>query len=66
MLPPELLLFDEKYFHQIIRLEREGNENIFRAILFQLYSAGVVSYTVDCVARTVTYYGADDVRITQY
>lgn len=57
--------FDDKRLYEVINHERNENGHVFRLLLLGLWSAGVVRYTVDCIARTVTYYGADDAQVTQ-
>ncbi|HEJ0404577.1 DUF1398 family protein [Serratia marcescens] len=56
---------DNKRLYEVINHERNEGSHVFRAFLSGLWSAGVVRYTVDCIARTVTYYGADDVQVIQ-
>lgn len=57
--------FDDKHLYEVINHERNEDGHAFRSLLLGLWSAGVVRYTVDCIARTVTYYGADDAQVTQ-
>lgn len=63
MVSQELPLFDDKKLYQVVGRAREGHYKSFRAFLFELYAAGVASYTVDCVVRTVMFYGGDDACI---
>ncbi|HEJ7277306.1 TPA: hypothetical protein SMF98_003976 [Serratia marcescens] len=57
--------FDDKRLYEVIHHERNEGGHAFRAFLLGLWSAGVVRYTVDCIARTVTYYCACDAQLTQ-
>lgn len=49
---------NEMALYRAISEDRKGNTT-FQAFLAAIWTAGVVSYTVDFVARTVTYYGAE-------
>ena len=66
MVPQELPQLDDKKLYQAFRLAREGCDKRFRAFLFELCAAGVANYTVDCVARTVTFYGEDAAHMGSY
>ncbi|MGK8665322.1 DUF1398 family protein [Serratia marcescens] len=50
--------FNERALYLAIQEEKNGNV-AFRDFLRMLWGAGVVSYTVDFVLRTVTYYGVE-------
>lgn len=50
--------FNEQALYLAMQEDRAGNIT-FRDFLRMLWAAGVVSYTVDFVLRTVTYYGVE-------
>ncbi|HEJ0405235.1 TPA: DUF1398 family protein [Serratia marcescens] len=50
--------FNERALYLAIQEDRRGNIT-FRDFLRAIWAAGVVSYTVDFVLRTVTYYGVE-------
>lgn len=66
MLPQELPPLDNKKLYQALRRAREEYDKHFRAFLFELCAAGVVNYTVDCIARTVTFYGEETACMEPY
>lgn len=66
MVSQELPLFDDKKLYQVVGRAREGHYKSFRVFLFELYAAGMVSYTVDCVVRTVMFYDDDDACIAPH
>ncbi|MBY4850249.1 DUF1398 domain-containing protein [Serratia marcescens] len=66
MVPQELPQLDDKKLYQAICRAREEYDKHFRSFLFELCAAGVVNYTVDCVARTVTFYGEEAARMGPY
>ena len=51
--------FDEQRLYQAIQKDLLGH-SCFRTFLTEIWSAGVVSYTVDFITRTVTYYAHGD------